>query len=212
MKLRIVKIAIIISTLCFYLLSAGCTGVQRNPVGFSGIECDDGILYIGTIDGRVVAVNPASRASGQEFPSSDGEWSYSPILPSRSFFSCSSSPAPVSIYGTPVVTNDLICVGIYNGKVLMISPSARDENSAFPQLRDGEWAYPRTDDVIKPIVGRPVINGDVVYACCSDGRVYALDRLYGDELWKSEPLDDKLWISPLIKELTLYVSTFDGHI
>ncbi len=211
MKLKIVKIAIVISALSFYLLSTGCTGVQRNPIGFSGVECHDGILYIGTTDGRVVAVNPDSRVAGQEFPSSDREWSYSPILPSKGF-SCSSSPAPVSIYGTPVVTDGLICVGIYNGKVLMMSPSARDGDSAFPQLKEGEWSYPRTDDVIEPIVGRPVVIGNVVYTCCSDGRVYALDRNYGDEVWKSEPLDDKLWISPLIKEGTLYISTFDGYI
>jgi len=213
MKLKIVKIAIVMGILCFSLLSAGCTGVERNPIGFSGVECHDGILYIGSSDGRVVAVNPASRETGQEFPSSDREWSYSPspMLPSKGF-SCGSSATPVSIYGTPVAADGLICVGIYNGKVLMMSPSARDNDSAFPQLKDGEWSYPRTDDVIDPIVGMPVVDGNSVYACCSDGRVYALDRSYGDELWRSEPLDDKLWITPLIKEGTLYISTFDGHI
>ena len=212
MKLKIVKIAIVVSILCLYLFSTGCTGVERNPIGFSGVECQDGILYIGSSDGRVVAVNPASREVGQEFPSSDSEWSYSPKVPSKGF-SCGSSAAPVSIYGTPVVTDGLICVGIYNGKVSMISPLARNNNSAFPQLKDGEWSYPRSDDIlIEPIVGMPAVNGDSVYACCSDGRVYALDRSYGDELWRSEPLDDKLWVTPLIKDGTLYVSTFDGHI
>ena len=33
----------------------------------------------------------------------------------------------------------------------------------FPQVKNGEWTYPRTEDVIKPIVGSPVVAGDTVY-------------------------------------------------
>lgn len=211
MKIKIVRIAILISIMSFLVLSTGCTGVQRDPIGFSGVNCNEGILYIGTTDGRIVAVNPASRVAGEEFPSTDGEWAYSPIIPSTGW-SCSGSSAPVSIYGTPVVINGLVCIGIYNGKVFMIDPSARISNLPFPQLRDGEWAYPRSDELIAPIVGSPAVLSNAVYICSSDSRVYALDSRYGDELWKSEPLDDKLWVTPIIKDNTLYVSTFNGQI
>ena len=211
MKIKIVRIVIVIGIISFLLLSIGCTGVQRNPIGFSGVNCHEGILYIGTTDGRIVAVNPESRVAGEMFPSSDGEWTYSPIIPSKGW-SCSGSSAPVSIYGTPVVTGGLACIGIYNGKVLMIDPSARNSNLPFPQVRDGEWAYPRADDLIEPIVGSPVVLGNTVYICSSDSMVYALDSRYGDELWKSEPLGDKLWVTPIIRDNTLYVSTFGGQI
>ena len=211
MKIRIAKIVMFLSIVTILLVSTGCTGVQRDPIGFSGVNNHEGILYIGTTDGRIVAVNPESRVAREEFPSSDGEWEYMPIIPSTGW-SCGSSSAPVSIYGTPVVTDGLACVGIYNGKVLMMNPSARNSNLPFPQQREGEWSYPRTDELIAPIVGSPVVLGDTVYICSSDSRVYALDSRYGDELWKSEPLGEKLWVTPIIKDDTLYVSTFDGQI
>ena len=211
MKIRIAKIVMLLSIVTILLVSTGCTGVQRDPIGFSGVNCHEGILYIGTTDGRIVAVNPESRVAREEFPSSDGEWEYMPIVPSTGW-SCGSSSAPVSIYGTPVVIDGLACVGIYNGKVLMMNPSARNSNLPFPQQREEEWSYPRTDELIKPIVGSPVVLGDTVYICSSDSMVYALDRRFGDEVWKSEPLGDKLWVTPVIRDNVLYVSTFDGYI
>ncbi len=211
MKIRIAKIVILLSIVTVLLVSTGCTGVQRDPIGFSGVNSHEGILYIGTTDGRIVAVNPESRVAREEFPSSDGEWEYMPIVPSTGW-SCGSSSAPVSIYGTPVVTDGLACIGIYNGKVLMMNPSTRNRNLPFPQQREEEWSYPRSDELIAPIVGSPVVLGDTVYICSSDSMVYALDMRYGDELWKSEPLGDKLWVTPIIRDNVLYVSTFDGHI
>jgi len=211
MKIKIAKIVILLSFITILLFSIGCTGVQREPIGFSGVNSYEGILYIGTTDGRIVAVNPESRVDREVFPSPDGEWEYSPIVPSTGW-SCSDSSAPVSIYGTPVVTDGLACIGIYNGKVLMMNPIARNSNLPFPQQRDEEWSYPRTDELIAPIVGSPAILDDIVYISCSDSMIYALDRRFGDELWKSEPLGDKLWVTPVIKDDVLYVSTFDGHI
>jgi len=211
MKSRIIGIVILVSIVSLLIVFTGCTGVQREPIGYSGVNGHEGILYMGTTDGRIVAINPASRIAGEKFPSIEGEWTYSPIIPSQGW-SCSGSSAPVSIYGTPVLTDGLTCIGIYNGKVFMINPSARNSNLPFPQLRDREWAYPRTDDLIAPIVGSPVVSGDAVYICSSDSRVYSLDSRYGDELWKSEPLGEKLWVTPIIKDDALYVSTFDGQI
>jgi len=194
------------------VFATGCTGVQRDPIGFSGVTCQEGILYTGTTDGRIVAIDPASRVAGDSFPASDDEWTYSPIVPSQGW-SCGGSSAPVSIYGTPVVTDDgLACIGIYNGKVLMLNPAARSGDLPFPQLRDREWVYPMNEDQISPIVGSPVTLDGVVYICSSDSRVYALDKRYGDELWKSEPLGEKLWITPIIKDNNIYLSTFDGQI
>ncbi len=207
-----IKILIFLGIFCFLALSAGgCLGGQQKPLGFSGVISYDGILYLGSTDGKIVAVNPSARNQEMSFPSSDGEWSFAITMPSKGI-SCGPSSVPVSIYGTPTVVGESVCIGTYNGKVLMMSPSARSQNLPFPQTRSGEWVYPRTEDVIEPIVGSPVAADDTVYVCSSDGRVYALDMTYGDEKWKSDPLGDKLWITPVLKEETVYVSTFDGHI
>jgi len=207
------RILIGLSILCFLVLaSGGCIGGQQKPIGFSGVTAYDGILYLGSTDGKVITINPSARDENLEFPSSsDGEWSFAITMPSKGM-SCGSSSVSVSIYGIPVMVNGLLCVGTYNGKVLMMSPSARSQNSDFPQARSGEWVYPRTEDVIGPIVGSPVVAGDTIYICSSDGRVYALDATYGDEKWKSVPLGEKLWVTPVVEQETVYVSTFDGHI
>ena len=206
-----IKILISLGIFCLLALSAGgCIGRQTKPVGFSGVTSYDGILYLGSMDGKIMAVNPSARSQELGFPSSSGEWSFAFTMSSKGI--CGSSSVPAVIYSTPAVANGMVCVGTYNGKVLMINPLARSQNLGFPQLRSGEWVYPRTEDVVKPIVGSPVIANDTVYVCCSDGRVYALDMSYGDERWKSDPLGDKLWTTPVVDGNTIYVSTFEGYI
>lgn len=206
------KILICLGFFCFLVLtSGGCVGGQQKPVGFSGVTAYNEILYLGSVDGKVMAVDPAARKEALPFPSSTTEWSFAYTVPSKGI-SCGSSSVPIAIYGTPAVIDGSVYIGIYNGKVFMISPEARSQNLDFPQARSGEWAYPKGDDVIERIVGSPVVADGTVYVCCSDGRVYALDTTYGDEKWKSEPLGYKLWVTPVLREQTLYVSAFDGHI
>ena len=208
-----IKILIVMGIFCLLALGAGgCIGGQAKPQGFSGVMSYEEILYLGSMDGKIMAINPSARDQELNFPSlSDGEWSFAFTMPSKGMV-CGSSSVSIVIYGTPVMANGLVCIGIYNGKVLMINPSARSQNLSFPQGRSGEWSYPRTDDVIEPIVGSPVAANDTIYVCSSDSRVYALDMTYGDEKWRSVPLDGKLWTTPLVDGDTIYVSTFDGHI
>ncbi len=205
------KILISLGIFCFLALSAGgCIGRQTKPVGSSGVTSYDGVLYLGSMDGKIMAISPSARSQELGFPSSSGEWSFAFTMPSKGI--CGSSSVPAVIYSIPAVADGMVCIGIYNGKVLMMNPLARSQKLPFPQVRSGEWVYPRTDDVIKPIVGSPVIADDTVYVCGSDGRVYALDMTYGDERWKSDPLGDKLWTTPVVDGNTIYVSTFEGYI
>ncbi len=186
------------------------------PQGYSGVVSSDGILYFGTTDGRIMAVDPSARYQEAVFPSSEKEWSFEITMPSKKGFSCGDSSVAAVIYGTPALAGGSVCVGIFNGKVFMLSPAARSHDRTFPQMRDGEWTYPRMDDdTIEPIVGSPVASGGTIYVCSSDARVYALDMTYGDEKWRSEPLGesfDKLWITPVVEDGKVYVSTFDGHL
>ena len=207
------KALIALGIFCLLALSAGgCMGGQSKPQGFSGVVSYDGILYLGSTDGKIMAIDPSARDQDLSFPSSSsGEWPFTFTLPSKGTL-CGSSSVPVVMYGTPVTANGMVCVGIYNGKVLMLNPLIRSQNLPFPQAKDGEWAYPRTDDTIEPIVGSPVVANDTVYVCSSDSRIYALDMAYGDEKWRSAPLDGKLWTTPLVDGATVYVATFDGHI
>jgi len=214
--MKAVRVLILVALASIAVTGTGC---MRNnaPQGFSGIVSTGDTLFVGAADGRVLVVDPESRTSGSAFPSG-GEWEYAITTPSRGF-GCSSSQVAATTYGVPVADAGHVCVATYEGKVVMLDVESRGANLAFPQVRSGEWEYPRADEKLGPIVGSPAVTADTVYISSSteekrqtSGRVYALDRLFGDELWVSEPLDGKLWATPSVSDGSVYVSTFDGHI
>jgi outer membrane protein assembly factor BamB len=195
----------------------GCTS-RAAPQGFSGLVSSGQTLYASSAGGKVVALNAALRADDAAFPGA-GEWEYAATRATKGMFGCGSSQAASIIYGAPVYDDNHLCVGTYDGKVLMLDGDSRSASQAFPQARSGEWQYPRGEDTIGPIVGAPVIDGDMVFVCSStrdggqtSGLVYALDRSFGDELWVSPALDGKLWVTPAVEDGVVYVTTFDGHI
>ena len=190
----------------FALIPASCMpGSGTQPAqGWSGVVFHDGMLYVGSMDGSVMAVNSSTR---------NLEWSYVIGMHSSSgMMSCSQTSVPTAIYSTPAVDGDLVYIGSYNGRILTLSTSARSQDLPFPQTRDGEWRYPRTNEVIGSIVGSPVVGEDAIYITNSNGKVYSLDKEFGDLNWESDILDEKLWTTPVIEGDTIHVSTFDGHI
>jgi outer membrane protein assembly factor BamB len=161
--------------------------------GWAGTAFRDGIIYVGTGDGRVVAINSSTKSQ---------QWDYA---------------VNSAIYTTPIVDGDLIYVGTYSGKVLAFSTLARSQNLTFPQQRYGEWEWdcPIENAKSNAIVADLAMSEGALYVASSNGRVYSLDKGTGDENWKrkdSPVLAEKLWTSPVIQGDTLYVSTFDGHI
>ena len=174
------------------LLGVSCIGGGTQPGGWAGVTVHDGIVYTGSRDGRVVAINASSESQ---------KWDYSLAVPS-SGLSCDQSSGSAAIYATPIVDGDLVYIGSYVGEVYALTIDRGTER----------WVYPRTGS-IGAIVSSPVIANETIYISSSDGMVYALDTTHGDEKWKSdEPLADKLWTSPTVVGDRLYVSTFDGHI
>jgi outer membrane protein assembly factor BamB len=161
--------------------------------GWPGIAFRDGIIYTGSRDGRVVAINSSTRSP---------QWDYT---------------INTAIYTTPIVDGDLVYVGTYSGRVLALSTLARSQNLTFPQQRYGEWEWDCPIDNAKnnAIVADLAMSEDALYVTSSNGRVYSLDKGSGDENWRREDipvLAEKLWKSPVIQGDALYVSTFDGHI
>ena len=176
--------------------------------GWSGTAIDHGVIYAGTRDGGVVAVNSSNR---------DVLWSYTIATVSGGGISCNPTSTPTAIYTTPIVDGDLVYVGTYSGQVLAFSTVARSQNLTFPQQRYGEWEWycPMDGAKSNAIVANMLVSGDAIYVSSSNGRVYCLDRQFGDVNWQSEVLDkrhEKLWTSPAIQGDALCVSTFDGHI
>jgi outer membrane protein assembly factor BamB len=196
MKQPKILFLIVIALLPLILVSCssifGGASVSR---GWAGTTFSDGIIYVGTRDGKVVAINSSNQSE---------EWEYTP-------------PTPTALYATPIVSGDLVYVGTYSGKVLALNTLARSQNLTFPQQRYGEWEWDCPTDNAKSnaIVADLAMSEGALYVASSNGRVYSLDKGTGDENWKREDipvLAEKLWTSPVIQSDTLYVSTFDGHI
>ena len=202
------KILFFVVISLFALVLVSCVPGGAQPArGWSGTAVHDGIIYTGSVDGRVVAINSSTG---------NLEWSYTiaPVAAPSSGLSCGQSSVSSTIYGTPIVDGDIVYVGSYSGQVLALNTVARSQALAFPQTRYGEWEWncPGTNAGSNAIVADLVMSEEALYVSSSNGRVYSLDKEFGDLNWESDILHKKLWTSPVIQGDTLYVGTFAGHI
>jgi outer membrane protein assembly factor BamB len=193
MKQSKIFLLVVIALLPLVLVSC-IPGTAQPKGGWSGPTVRDGIIYVGSRDGRVVAINSSTQSE---------QWAY--------------TITSTTIYTTPIVDGDLVYVGTYSGEVLALNTLARSQNLTFPQQRYDEWKWDCPLDNAKnnAIVADLAISEDALYVASSNGRVYSLDKGSGDENWKREDipvLAEKLWTSPVIVGDTIYISTFDGHI
>ena len=197
-KMKKAKILLLIVIVLLPLTLVSCfPGGGQSAGGWAGTAIHDGIIYVGTKDGRVVAINSSTR---------NLEWAYpiAPVTAPSSGLSCGGTSVPTAIYSTPVVDKDMVYIGTYSGEVYALSI---DDDESI-------WVYPpKSGGYIGAVVGNPVIANGIIYINSSDGRVYALNTTNGKLEWKTDrTLADKLWTSPTVGDDTLYVSTYDGHI
>jgi len=210
MKQAKILLLIVIFLLPLTLASCAPWGGSQSAGGWAGTVVYEGTVYVGTLDGRVVAINSSTE---------NLEWAYSiaPITAPSGGLSCGETSIPTAIYGTPIVDEGIVYIGTYSGQVLALSMLARGQNLTFPQRGYGEWewACPINNARSNAIVADLLLSGDTIYVSSSNGRVYSLDKEFGDLNWESKVLNErhiKLWTSPIIQDNALYISTYDGHI
>ncbi len=191
------KRKLFISLLVILLLGGLTTGcaMQDQPEGWSGGVVVNGTLFLGSMEGKLVAIDVSSH--NRLWPDVTLETS----KPAGGFLGgCAPGSTAVAVYGTPAVSEDLVYVGGYNGKIYAFSSSSG-------ALR---WVYPR-EDSLQPIVSGPVVASGKVYFGCSSGKVYALDADTGDKEWEFET-GDKIWSTPAIDGETLYIGSIDNKL
>jgi outer membrane protein assembly factor BamB len=111
-------------------------------------------------------------------------------------FGCAQGPTTVAIYGSPAVSDNLVYVGGYNGKVYSFIPGAGKSDRDFPD-----------ESRIGPIVGSVVAAQGRVYFGSTNGKVYALnDRLQEQWVFATK---GKIWATPAIAGDTLFIGSFD---
>jgi len=158
-----------------------------------------------------MVVNLSARSENLTFPAL-GEWSYALREPSGGGFSCSAKSIAVAIYGVPAVAEERVFIGGYNGRAYALNASARSQGQEFPQTRENEWFYPKVGGALGSIVGSPVMGDDAIYVTSADGKVYCLEKDFGDKRWNSTILSEKLWSTPGVEGDSVYLTTFEGHL
>jgi outer membrane protein assembly factor BamB len=187
---------VVAAFIALILVVTGCVS-GLTAVGWSGGMVSDGILYVGSREGRLVAVNLSDDS--RTFSEALAPVSQPGLFGcSLSTSGCSGGAVSVPVYGTPAVSDNLSYMAGYNGKVYAYSI----DNLAV------RWVYPR-EGYLQPIVGGIVAAGGKLFFGCTDGKVYALDAVTGDKLWESAATGDKIWGTPAVSGDTLYIGSFD---
>jgi outer membrane protein assembly factor BamB len=212
------------------LLSAvtllACTAAPSR--GWSGPMVDGNILYVGTIDGQVVALDLTEGEPDLAWAKDIGV-----DTGGGGFLNCGRVSQPMGIYGVPLVKDGKLYVGGYDGDVLYIriddgSMSDRfetrgaiagslvaDEERLYVGSADGrlyalsldlreEWSFKTGDKIWSDAV----VSDGVVYIGSADHRLYALEAESGTEIWHFEA-DGAIMSTPLVHEGTVYIGACD---
>ena len=163
-------------------LATGCVTDQfRFSGGWSGPVASENLIYVGSRDGKVLAL---SKDTG------DIRWSYP--LPGQD---------PLGgIYGTPAYDGDRVYVATYEGK--MHALNAIDLTPL--------WQFPSDRSFVGRIVGGPAVGGGLVIFGDSEGVVRALDTSTGAVEW-SFKAQNQVWSTPAIVEDVVYFGSLDHN-
>ena len=171
------------------LLVLGCV---RSPCrGWCGpVVSDDGILYVGSVKGKILALDLDGNPRG--------EFSLESEKPVGSLLACSGQVSrAMSIYTTPAPWEGWLYVGGYDGNLYAFDI----ESGAYKKFPTGG-----------AIVGSPVVSLDTVFIGSSNGKLYALYLdLRQSPRWIFET-GDKIWSTPEVVGNVVYIGSFDRNL
>ena len=177
--------------LVLLLLAGSAVGSARlgTPQGWSGGKVSGDVLYIGTMEGDLRAIDINNGGTICTFGLESD-------TPDRAF------------YGSPALSEGTLFVGAYNGVLY-----------ALPLDCDPLWEPIDQEIVGsgEPIVGSAVVVDDVILVGSSDGHLYAFDVERGDgairlgEKWRF-PTGNKVWSSPAVENGVVYFGSLDHNL
>jgi len=198
---------------------SGCA-MRSQPKGWSGAIVASDSLFVGSMDGRLVALD---KSDGNLLWTSESE-----------------IESEIVIYGTPAVEGDFIYVGGYDGKVYafdadsgawrwdrpreglepIVGGVVASQGKVYFGSSNGKvYALDATtgDRVWLPfetgdkIWSTPAINGETIYIGSFDKKLYALDTNTGSKNWEFEA-GGAIVATPLVHDDTVYVGSFDRYL
>jgi outer membrane protein assembly factor BamB len=176
------------------LVASGCSAAPSR--GWSGPLVSDNVLYVGTIQGKILALDLANIEEGEPTP----PWEPKLVAKPKGGggFTCSGTlSSAMGIYGTPVISSGRIYIGGYSGQVLWIDTDGSSVSDP-PFETDGA------------IVGSVIAYEDTLFVGSSDRKLYAL-TLDLKEKWHFET-DGEIWSTPVASDGVIYVSSADHYL
>ncbi len=168
------------------VLSACDTARIGAPKGWSAGAVQDDVLYIGTMEGEVLAVN---KLTG------DTQWRRE--LPTE-------QDADRAIYGRPAVGDGVIIVGGYDGRLY-----------AYDDTGDPLWQEPLTGRIVGgPTVHQGIVlvgTGEVSSSNGSGGALHAITIETNDSAW-SYRTAGPIWSTPVVADGVAYVGSLDHKV
>lgn len=186
-----------------------------NPNGWSGPTVADQALFVGTMEGRLVALDPET-----------GETLWS--------FEVNGDRQTKAIYGSPAVGGDAIYIGDYSGSLHALSPQGDllwtmelgGQIVGSPVVADGVvlvgssdgylYAVDPEDEKVawrfktgNKVWSTPLVWQGTVYFGSLDHNLYALRLEDGGLLWQFET-NGAITARPVLRDGALLVGSFDG--
>ncbi len=194
--MKIIGIIAILFSLILAIVIFGISCVSGlAPIGWSGGVASNGTLYVGSMEGRLAAINLADQSRQWAEPLK--VQAQSSLFGCSSALGCGGGTSRVPIYGTPVVSDNFVYLAGYNGKIYAYNTT----NLAM------RWMFP-VDGYLNSFVGGMVIDNNKLFIGNSDGWVYSLNAATG-ELLNEFQTGDKIWGTPALDGNTLYIGAFD---
>ena len=166
------------------LVLAGCTGRFSAQGGWAAPLVSGDTLYVGTRDGRVLALDRDTGNTRWRFPR-EGD-----IQP---------------VYSSPVISEDeILYVGGYDGNLYAIDTGEIEQRGSAVPTREEALLFSSGGSII----ASPVVTGEIVLLPSSDGFVYALNPSDGSVKWKYET-QDKVWSTPGVDGGRVYFGSLD---
>jgi eukaryotic-like serine/threonine-protein kinase len=181
------KKTLIIAILLAALALAGCAGTR----GWPGTVSEGGTLYVATMDGRVLALNPDSGSR---------KWDWQPTAKqggqTASFLSCGAGGSLVGglLYGTPAIANGLVYVAFHTGMVYAIDAVSGTQ----------KWDY----DLRSTVSGGVAVDNNTVFIGSSNGNLSALDAGNGSLKWGFSA-ENEVWATPAVVDGVVYFGSLD---
>ncbi|MBE0480472.1 MAG: PQQ-binding-like beta-propeller repeat protein [Dehalococcoidia bacterium] len=162
------------------------------PRGWPGAVSEGDTLYVGSMDGGVVALHAVNGTRIWTFkPASEG---------GGSGFACMGGQQIMAgkLYASPAVSNGTVYIGSFNHKVYAIANGQE------------RWSF----DAGSSIYSDVAIHNGTLFFGTSDGKLYALDADTGQRKagFQEIQVNDKIWASPVVQGDVLYFGSFEGKL